>query len=305
MTMTTIETNSFKAWLLASRPKTLTGAISPVLLALSLTWQHITYGNVTEGLCFQWTPAILCCLFALSMQINANFINDFFDCIKGVDNEERLGPARACSQGWITLAAMKRGIIIATLASIAIGLPTIYWGGWQLIVIGLLCIAFAFLYTTTFSRLGLGDVLVILFFGLTPVCTTFYVMTGTVTSQVVILSLAMGLITDTLLLVNNYRDRETDKAVNKKTLVVLIGAKATEYLYLLVGIVSVVMSFVVIRENSDSASVHLLHLFLPLHLWAWHKMVSIKKGKELNDVLGTTARNIFLFALLVCAALLF
>lgn len=303
--MTTIETNSFRAWFLASRPKTLTGAVSPVLLALSLTWHHIAVSHAAEGLHFQWIPAVLCCLFAICMQINANFINDYFDCLKGVDNEDRLGPARACSQGWITLPAMKTGIIITTILSVAVGLPTIYWGGWQLIVIGLLCIVFAFLYTTTFSRLGLGDVLVILFFGLTPVCATFYIMTGTITQQVVLLSLAMGLITDTLLLVNNYRDRDTDRAVNKRTLVVLIGTRATEWLYLLIGIISVAVSFVVIRESSDSNSIHLLHLFIPLHLWTWHRMVSIKKGKELNAVLGMTARNIFLFALIVCATLLF
>ena len=103
--METIQTNSIKAWILAARPKTLAAAATPVLLGCALAY--------TDG-AFQWIPAILCFLFAFSMQIDANFINDYYDYLKGTDREDRLGPERACAQGWITLSAMKKGMIITT-----------------------------------------------------------------------------------------------------------------------------------------------------------------------------------------------
>ena len=88
-----IRTNSPRAWLLASRPKTLTGAAVPVLIALSAAWHEAPSD-------FLWLPAALCLLFALLMQVDANLVNDYFDWADGVDTAERLGPERAVAQGW-------------------------------------------------------------------------------------------------------------------------------------------------------------------------------------------------------------
>lgn len=96
--MEEVKRNSLKAWLLAARPKTLTGAITPVLIGTALA--------AMDGR-FHWLPALVCCLFAGLMQIAANFINDLFDFLKGTDREDRLGPERACAQGWISPQAMK------------------------------------------------------------------------------------------------------------------------------------------------------------------------------------------------------
>ena len=106
--MENVQTNSVKAWILAARPKTLAAAATPVLLGCALAY--------TAG-AFQWIPAILCFLFAFRMQIDANFINDYYDYLKGSDREDRLGPERACAQGWITLSAMKKGMIVTNLLS--------------------------------------------------------------------------------------------------------------------------------------------------------------------------------------------
>ena len=110
--MTNVKTNSIKAWLLAARPKTLTGAAIPVMLGCALAF---IYGH------FQLTPALLCFLFAFLMQIDANFINDLFDFLKGSDREDRLGPERACAQGWISPRAMRNGIIVTVLFACLIG----------------------------------------------------------------------------------------------------------------------------------------------------------------------------------------
>ena len=98
--MKAIATNSFHAWILAARPKTLTGAVIPVLTGSALAFADETFNII---------PALLCALFACGMQIAANFINDLYDYLKGSDRADRLGPERACAQGWITPTAMKRG----------------------------------------------------------------------------------------------------------------------------------------------------------------------------------------------------
>lgn len=292
-----VRTNSPRAWLLATRPKTLTGAAAPVLLALALAWKDVHSENPLQGVTFEWIPAILCLLFALMMQIDANLINDYFDCVRGIDDEERLGPRRACAQGWVTLRAMRWAIGLTTVCSLFIALPTIWWGGWQLIIIGLLCALFAFLYTTCLARLGLGDLLVLVFFGIIPVCVTYYVQLHHVTASVWMLSVAMGLVTDNLLIVNNYRDRETDARVGKNTLVILIGPRATEWLYLLLGILGVVLcQWQWVENRAWGALLPVLYLFP--HLCAWRRLVRINRGKALNRILGVTALHIFLFAIL-------
>lgn len=298
-----VKTNSTHAWWLAARPKTLTGAAAPVMVALAAAIHE--YGRIEV-----W-PAMLCLLFALLMQVDANLVNDYFDCIRGVDGEERLGPERACSQGWITLPAMRMGMGLTTLLACIIGLPLVAWGGWECIAVGLACVAFCFLYTTLFSRIAMGDVLVLLFFGLIPVGYTFYFQTPYASiTQVPVgvwcLALAQGLITDCLLLVNNFRDRDTDAAVGKTTLVTIIGPTATLLLYCLIGIVSVSLAIYGIHDLSGAYSTwhYLPLLFLPLHLSILYIMCKTYRGKALNRVLGMTALSIFVFALLAVFGLL-
>ena len=115
------------AWILASRPKTLSGAAAPVLIGCALAY----YNGV-----FYWSPALLCLLFALLMQIDANFINDLFDFLKGKDTEERLGPKRACAQGWVTPQAMKIAIVLTTVLAILVGLCILFFAGYELIFLG-------------------------------------------------------------------------------------------------------------------------------------------------------------------------
>ena len=155
--MEEVKRNSLQAWILAARPKTLTGAVTPVLIGTALA--------AMDGH-FHWLPALICCLFASLMQIAANFINDLFDFLKGTDREDRLGPERACAQGWISPQAMKTGIIITVALACLIGCTLLFFAGWELIIVGVLCVLFAFLYTTgpyPLSYNGWGDVLVIVF----------------------------------------------------------------------------------------------------------------------------------------------
>ncbi len=263
----------------------------PVMVALCMAW--------TDGDSFKWVPAVLCLLFALIMQIDANLVNDYFDCVKGVDREDRLGPERACAQGWVTLPAMKIAIAITTIVACLVGLPLIYWGGMEMIGVGIACVIFCFLYTTLLSRKGMGDVLVLLFFGLVPVCATYYIQTQTLNAGIICMAVACGLVTDCLLIVNNYRDRDTDRRVGKHTLVTLIGPKATEWLYLWLGIIAVILSTIPLEGQMA-----LMGLWLFLHYGTWKQMRRIHQGRELNKVLGNTARNIMTFGLSFCIILI-
>ena len=296
-----VKKNSLKAWVLAARPKTLTGAAVPVMIGLSLAWKDAA---AYIGHPFSWTAAVLCLLFAFIMQIDANFINDFVDYAKGTDDREtRLGPERACTQGWVSIEAMKHAIAITTTLACLVGLPLVLYGGLEMILIGMLCVVFCFLYTTHLSYIGMGDVLVLVFFGIVPVSMTYYVQLHTTSVEVLTASLACGIVIDALLLVNNFRDRDTDKKAGKNTLVVRIGEKATLELYVGVGIVACLMGLVFGINGHWWATVLPL-IYLALHVFTFLKMKSIWEGRELNKSLGETARNIFMYGLLVSVGLL-
>ena len=241
------------------------------------------------------------------MQIDANFINDYFDFKRGNDNETRLGPKRACAQGWIKPKSMFRAIILTTIIASAIGFPLIFFGGYQLILLGLACVAFCFLYTTHLSYWGLGDVLVLVFFGLVPVLGTYYLVALSGSTlfnlDVVVSAINCGLVIDLLLIVNNFRDIDNDKAAGKKTLVVYIGKKNTLFLYCGIGVAVLLLGGLFLIHSNLMACLLPL-LFLPFHISTFIEMKTIDKGKELNKVLGETARNIFIYGLLLSIGIL-
>lgn len=298
-----VRTNSPKAWLLAARPKTLTGAAVPVMIGLSLAYRDITAEDSFGH--FNWIAAVLCMLFAFIMQIDANFVNDFFDFAKGTDDAvTRLGPRRACAQGWVTINAMKHAIASTTCLACIVGLPLVLYGGLEMIFVGIVCVAFCFLYTTHLSYMGLGDVLVLVFFGIVPVCIIYYIQTQSITFEAFLASIACGVAIDALLLVNNYRDRDTDRMAGKKTLVVRMGETPSRYAYLSVGIVACALGFQYVFTGRPLAFLLPL-IYLVLHFAAYVEIVKINRGKALNKCLATTARNIFIYGLLVSIGILY
>ena len=301
MEETRIKTNSMKAWLLAARPKTLSGAAVPVMIGGALAW---TDAKMYDGDVFSWTAFLLCLLFSFAMQIDANFINGFFDVVNGSDDvETRLGPRRACAQGWVTLDAMKKAIAATTCLACVIGLPLAWYGGLEMILVGGLCVVFAFLYTTFFSYEGLGDVLVLVFFGLVPVGCTYYVQIHDLTWEVFLASLACGLVIDALLIVNNFRDRDNDRLAGKKTLIVRMGPEAGLQLYLGVGVGAMILDGTFCLNGHPLATVFPL-LYFVLHVFTYLRIKKIYQGKALNFCLGETARNIFIYGLCVTIGLL-
>ena len=290
-----VKENSWKAWLLASRPKTLTAACIPVASASALAWSD---GKLKADAMF------VCLLFACLMQVAANFINDLYDFLKGSDRSDRLGPERACAQGWISVRAMKAGIVVVLTLACSCGLLLLTFGHPAILVgIGFGCVLFAFLYTTLLSYCGFGDVLVVLFFGLVPVMGTYYVQAETITSDAVLVAVACGVVTDTLLILNNYRDRDTDRRDGKRTLVAILGERFGRYAYLMAGLVGAGLCMLLLLDGRVWASL-LPAAYLPFHVITWKNMSRIRQGKALNRILGETSRNMLLFALLLSAGLI-
>lgn len=301
-----VKTNSVKAWLLATRPKTLSAAAVPVMIGTAFAWR-----NTSEQ--FNWIPAILCLLFAWIMQIDSNLVNDYFDFKKGNDDETRLGPKRACSEGWITSDAMVWGILITTLLGCMTGIPLILYGGLEMVMVGIACVVFCFLYTTLFSYHGLGDILVLLFFGIIPVCYTYYVCMPLhqqiPTGEVIASSIACGLAIDALLIVNNYRDIDNDRSNGKITLAVRLGESKTRRLYESIGYIAagimIILVFFDLYQTDKLIPTYAIYLiYIILHRQSYQEMKRINKGAKLNQVLGLTARNILIFGILSVAAIL-
>lgn len=240
------------------------------------------------------------------MQIAANFINDLFDFRKGTDREDRLGPERACAQGWITPKAMTWGITVTLVAACAVGCCLLPYGGLPLIGLGIACVIFAFLYTTLLSYMGCGDLLVWGFFGIVPVCDTYYVQAQTLTPSVWLLAAACGLVVDTLLVLNNYRDRTQDALSGKRTLIVALGERFGSLFYLLQGYAAAlcVIAIPALHSSPFTLSSSLILLYLIPHTLTWHRMITIHEGRALNRILGETSRNMLIFAVLVVIMLI-
>lgn len=301
-----IATNSLEAWLLAARPKTLSGAAVPVMIGVALAMKDAGWDH------FQVLPAVLCFLFAFLMQIDSNLINDYFDYIHGNDDPaSRLGPKRACAEGWITTKAMLRGIIAVSAAACIVGLPLVCYGGWEMVIVGAVCVAFAFLYTTFFSYKGLGDLLVLVFFGIVPVAFTYYVIMPTPLQHFSYVAIACGtgcgMVIDTLLCINNFRDRHNDRRDGKRTLIVRLGEKRGAQLYSLIGNLGACLTMIIMMEQCRSSQLKAV-VIIPFlfyaykHSQSYEKLKSIWNGKELNKVLGMTARDMFIYGLMTVVA---
>ena len=217
--MTVTAEMSWKIWAGAARPRTLPAAVAPVVVGSALAWRAGMFSPAAAGLCLA---------FALLVQIGANFANDYYDFVRGADTGERIGPRRAVAAGLVAPAAMRRAMGLTLGLAFAVGLALIAWGGWWLVLVGIACIVSAVAYTGGPFPLGyhgLGDLFVFVFFGLVAVDVTYYVQAGGMTAVVWQAAVAVGLLAVNILVVNNYRDLETDRKAGKRTLVVRFGRR--------------------------------------------------------------------------------
>lgn len=205
-------------YLLASRPKTLAAGAVPVLMGSALA------ANEPAGV--TWWVFACALVGALLIQVATNFINDALDFKKGADTSERLGPIRVTQAGLLSADAVMRGAWLCLFGAALCGIPLIYRGGWPMLVIGLTSILAAYAYTGgpyPLAYHGLGELFVLIFFGLVAVGGTFYAHSLQLTQAALVAGFAAGALATVLLVINNLRDVESDRRSNKRTLVVRFG----------------------------------------------------------------------------------
>jgi 1,4-dihydroxy-2-naphthoate octaprenyltransferase len=254
---------------------------------------------------FRPVVAVLCLLVALLAQIASNFANDYFDFKQGADTQERIGPERAVASGRIRPPAMLRATFLTLGLACLCGLGVVYLAGWWLLLVGIaiaLCVLAYSAGPYPLAYHGLGDVCVLLFYGVIPVCFTYYVQAFSFSLLYFWLSLAVGLLSVNILIVNNYRDYEQDKAAGKRTSIVLFGRPFGRRLYLANGILALLFTLPLLLETGLSWAFWLFVFFFGLHLHSWSAL-GILQGRALNVILGRTARNVFLYTLLLIFSL--
>ena len=228
------------AWVLACRPQTLPAAAVPVVVGSACA--HAA-GSLRLG------PALAALAGALLLQIGANLANDVYDAEKGADGADRLGPTRAVASGLLSASAVRRAMALVFVAALGVGVYLTWVAGPAIVVLGLAAIASAIAYTGGPFPLGyhgLGDVFVMLFFGLVAVAGTVFVQAGTVTTLAWAAAVPVGALATAILVVNNLRDRTTDVRAGKRTLAVRFGRRfaIAEYAGLLLAAYAVPVALV-------------------------------------------------------------
>ena len=284
---------TIKIWIECARLRTLPVSVAGVIMASGIA---VLYHR------FEWLPALLCFAFAVLAQVVSNFANEYYDFRRGTDKKGRVGPRRGVTEGDITPGLLLR-VTIGTLAvACAVGCGLIPFGGLWLIPVGILIAVFAFAYSAgpyPLSYHGLGDVAVLVFFGLVPVNLTFYLQAGYFAPLAILASVTIGLMGVNVLLVNNYRDVDDDREAHKRTTVVIFGRKVASAAYLINGYVGISL----LAPLWFAAPLWVLAvpaLYLVLHTVTWNRLTH-SDGAALNPLLGATARNMLIFAVLLTA----
>ncbi len=294
--MTQVAAGSLRAWILASRPATLTAAIVPVLVGSAVA--HAVGG-------FRWPPALAALIGSMLIQIATNFANDVFDHEKGADTEERLGPTRATATGLLTSRQMRTALVVTLGLALIPGVYLVSVGGWPIVIIGIASMLSGVAYTGGPYPLGyhgLGDVFVFVFFGLVAVCGTVFVQANTIPLLAWLAASAVGAIATAILVVNNVRDRETDVKAGKRTLAVRLGKRGgiIEYIGLFVLAYAVPVLAMVLANTGVWVLLPLVSLPLAIRLVA---ALATKEGRALNAVLGQTAMLLLLYGVLLSVGL--
>ncbi|MBC7367494.1 MAG: 1,4-dihydroxy-2-naphthoate polyprenyltransferase [Undibacterium sp.] len=286
----------WETWIGATRPRTLPAAVAPVLVGTALAAHD---GRLDLG------AAGLCLLFALLIQIGTNFANDYYDFVQGADTAARVGPRRAVAAGLVRPEVMRRAMIGVFAVAFAAGLGLIAWGGPWLIVIGVASIVCGVAYTGgpwPLGYNGLGDGFVFLFFGLVAVGATYFVQAGRLTADALLAAVPVGLLAANILVVNNYRDVETDAMAGKRTLVVRFGRGAARAQFGASLVVALAMPGV-FWARGFSAWCLLPLLLVPIAWRHGRRLRASKTPDELIALLGDTGKLLAGYAVLLSVGL--
>ncbi|MFV2194617.1 1,4-dihydroxy-2-naphthoate polyprenyltransferase [Nocardiopsis sp. LOL_012] len=280
---------TFSQWVSGTRPRTFPNSVVPVAAGTALAL-------ALDG--FVWWKALLAMAVALALQIGVNFANDYSDGVKGTDTEQRSGPVRLTAAG----LAPPRQVLAAALASFAVaaavGLVLVAVSSWWLLPVGAVAIAAAWYYTggrSPYGYRGLGEVSVFVFFGLVAVVGTVFVQVGSAPWQAWVAAVPVGLLSCSVLVINNLRDIPTDRETGKITLAVRLGEAWTRRLY--TGAITAAY-LVALALAPLSWWVVLVLLSLPLAVAPLRRVLGGQTGRDLVLGLGETGKLQMAFGVL-------
>lgn len=288
-----------KDWISAFRLRTLPLALASIGMGSFLAASN---GH------FKWSVFLLCALTTILLQILSNLANDYGDTVHGADSDNRLGPQRAVQSGAISLTAMKKALYICSFLAFTSGITLLLVAFdnlgsifWVFIGLGLLAIAAAITYTAgyrPYGYAGLGDISVLIFFGAVAVLGSYYLYAQSLSIDLILPAMSMGLLSVGVLNVNNIRDIPSDLLAGKKSIPVRIGrANAVRYHYLLL-ISAIVCSIVYVLLNYSNPTQFIFLVTLPL-LWTNAKAVSLRvQAEALDPYLKQLAMSTLAFVLL-------
>ncbi|CAB4714040.1 MAG: 1,4-dihydroxy-2-naphthoate polyprenyltransferase [Actinobacteria bacterium] len=282
-------------WLAGARPRTLPAAVSPVLAGTGVA------AYVADAV---WWKAALALVVSLALQVGVNYANDYSDGIRGTD-DVRVGPMRLVGSGAATASAVKRAAFLAFGVAGVAGLVLAATTAWWLLVVGAVSVLAAWFYTggsRPYGYLGLGEVMVFVFFGLVAVVGTTYVQTETWEWAALYAADGIGALACAILVVNNLRDIPTDTVAGKRTLAVKLGDRGTRLLYAALVVVAAVAVVALAAVTTWTALVALL--FLVVAGPGVRTVLSGATGPGLIPVLQSTGLAELTWAAAAAAALL-
>jgi 1,4-dihydroxy-2-naphthoate octaprenyltransferase len=299
MESTTPTPSTISLWLEAARLRTLPAAIIPVATGITLA--------AIDGFSNSFI-AIVTVITAILIQIGTNFANEYYDYLKGADTDDRIGFLRATSAGLIAPKTMKWAMMGTMIVAFFIGLILVWHGGWIILAIGILSLLFGYAYTGgpfPLAYNGLGDLFVMIFFGIIAVNGTYFLMTTGISYPVFIASLSCGALATNILVVNNLRDTDTDRKVDKRTLGVMFGDNflRLEYSILLLIACSVPPHFY--AQEGFNVAIFLPFLSLPLAIITLRSVWFDYDKRMLNGTLIRTAAFMTVYGFLFCIGLWF
>jgi len=285
--------NRITAWWLAIRPKTLSLSATPVLLGLCLAWSET--GRL------RWEVAAATLLAALAIQIGTNLYNDAADHERGTDGPDRLGPPRATAQGWFSATRVKHGAALAFAVAFVLGIHLVTVGGWPILLLGLTSITAGYAYTggpRPIAYSGSGELFVFLFFGLFAVTGSHYLQTAHWSPAALAGGAALGALAAAVLLVNNYRDLDSDRRAGRLTLCHRLGRAGARRLYATLLLAPFLLPL------ARPAELWPALLALPGAILLIRRLYRVETGPGLNRLLAHTAQLQLAFGLLLGIGLL-
>lgn len=281
-------------WWLAVRLKTLSISVVPVAIGTAVA--H------AEGAPIQPALLLMILLAALLIQIGTNLYNDAGDAVRGADGPDRLGPKRMVAEGVLGAVEVRRAALGCFSVALLVGLYLVSVGGTPILLIGLLSIGAGVTYTggrLPIAYTLLGELFVFLFFGVVAVAGTHWLMTLQWSPAAIWAGSITGLHAAAVLVVNNYRDIETDQRAGKRTLAVHLGKRATRWLYLLLLLLPFVLLVGLVAEIGKSTLIWVIIPALPFALYLGREIYRTPHGRGLNQLLARTAQLQLLFGVLM------